>query len=118
MGMDNPVPTFSTLVSRIRDEHPDLSYIHIVEPDEPGKQVGAVVRSNTFIRELWLPRPLIFANNFKRGTAIAVTQRDDGVLVAFARKFLANVGYPTILFAEKSRMTSLSVARPGCEAQG
>ncbi|KAI0027625.1 NADH:flavin oxidoreductase/NADH oxidase [Vararia minispora EC-137] len=94
MGMLDPIPTFSSIVSHIRDAYPEMAYIHVVEPDEEGKRVELgggqqVIHSNDFIRKLWLPRPLICTNGFERDTAIKAAEMD-GVLVGFARKYLAN----------------------------
>lgn len=34
MGMPDPIPTFAELVTRIRDNHPDFAYIHVIEATE------------------------------------------------------------------------------------
>jgi len=89
MGMSDPIPTFSALVSRIKGKHSDLAYIHVVEPDIEGQEVGNAVQSNAFIRDIWLPRPLICANGFELQTAIEAAETK-GLLVGFARKYLSN----------------------------
>lgn len=32
MGMEDPIPTFSYLVKHLAELHPDLAYLHVVEP--------------------------------------------------------------------------------------
>ena len=32
MRMKDPVPTFTYLVSRLAEEHPNLAYLHLIEP--------------------------------------------------------------------------------------
>ena len=34
--MDDPIPTFSYLVSRIVERHPNLAYLHVTEPRVAG----------------------------------------------------------------------------------
>ena len=34
--MDEPMPTFSYIVSEIAKRHPELAYIHVVEPRAQG----------------------------------------------------------------------------------
>ncbi|PBK85284.1 FMN-linked oxidoreductase [Armillaria gallica] len=96
MRMDDPVPTFSYLVTKIGQRHPDLAYLHVVEPRVSGTitrdDVGAH-ESNDFIRELWAPRPLISAGGYKREEAMKVAD-EKGDLVAFGRYFISNPDLP------------------------
>ncbi|KAI0051176.1 NADH:flavin oxidoreductase/NADH oxidase [Auriscalpium vulgare] len=94
MGMDDPVPTYSTLVQRVRDTHPDLSYLHVVEPridgifmrehvaDEPAE-------SNDFIRAIWGNRRIISAGGYNRASGIVAAEKT-GNLIAYGRAFVAN----------------------------
>lgn len=36
MRMDDPIPTFTYLVSKVVETHPDLAFIHLVEPGVGG----------------------------------------------------------------------------------
>ena len=36
MRDDDPVPTFTYLVNKIKEKHPDLAYIHVVAPGALG----------------------------------------------------------------------------------
>ncbi|KAI0636631.1 FMN-linked oxidoreductase [Trametes polyzona] len=95
MRMKNPVPTFSYLVTRIREKHPDLAYIHVVEPGVLGFIDVEQRReeSNDFIRDIWLPRPLISAGRYDRDSALKRCERT-GELIAFGRLFIANPDLP------------------------
>ena len=95
MGMPDPGPTYSALVEYFKSSHPDLAYIHVVEPEVKGKIVDGVVYSNAFIHDLWSPRPLIRTGGFDRQTALVATQSKD-TLVGFARNYLATVRFPII----------------------
>lgn len=103
MRMRDPIPTFKHLVSRLKTLYPEFAYIHLVEPRanddvERNAAAGEVKRepvptlsqSNDFIREIWLPRPLITAGGYTRDIALQVAEQT-GELIAFGRHFIANV---------------------------
>lgn len=95
MGMSDPVPQFSHLVRSLREMHPDLAFLHMIEPGIAGSgdatNTRAHVReSNDIFREIWAPRPFITAGAFTRTAAIAHAD-ERGDLVAFGRLFIANV---------------------------
>ncbi|KAJ7830663.1 hypothetical protein B0H14DRAFT_3464667 [Mycena olivaceomarginata] len=99
MGMADPKPTFTHLVSQIKKSHPHLAYIHVVEPRIAGdndKTDGAhgTEASNDFIRDIWRPNPIISAGGYTRQTALERAEKDDGELIAFGRQFLANPDLP------------------------
>ncbi|KAJ3769320.1 NADH:flavin oxidoreductase/NADH oxidase [Lentinula raphanica] len=109
MGMENPIPTFSYLVSKLKEIFPKLAYLHVVEPGISG---GAYVEStssalNDFIRDIWLPRPLITCGRYSRQSALEVSEKaltqleneglakdSGGELIAFGKLFLANPDLP------------------------
>ncbi|KAK0499112.1 hypothetical protein EDD18DRAFT_62765 [Armillaria luteobubalina] len=97
MRMDDPIPTFSRLVTEIGQRHADLAYLHVIEPrvdgtdtrkDEPGAN-----ESNDFIRKLWAPKPLISAGGYTREEAMKIAD-EKGELVAFGRYFISNPDLP------------------------
>ncbi|KAI0742949.1 NADH:flavin oxidoreductase/NADH oxidase [Daedaleopsis nitida] len=95
MRMSDPVPTFSYLVSRLAADHPNLSYLHVVEPGLAGNldidpQAG---ESNEFIRKIWSPRPLVSAGGYTREKAIKVAE-ETGQLIAFGRAYSSNPDLP------------------------
>ncbi|KAK0194721.1 hypothetical protein F5146DRAFT_1102141 [Armillaria mellea] len=91
MGMQDPVPTFSYFVSEIKRRHPDLAYLHIVEPrvaiDKPGK--ANALESNDFIRRIRAPKPLISAGGYTRESAMQTADRK-GDIITFGRYFISN----------------------------
>ena len=93
MREPHPEETFSYLVSAIKDNYPDLAYIHVIEPPVLGDDLpkGEQTESNDFIRDIWQPRPLITAGGFTRASATE-TVEEKGGLVAFGRHFMSNVG--------------------------
>ncbi|KAJ7155176.1 hypothetical protein C8R46DRAFT_1296487 [Mycena filopes] len=98
MGMADPLPTFSYVVSQLAAHHPTLAYLHLVEPRVSGnftrEDVGAH-ESNAPLRALWAPRPLIRAGGFSRESALEVGESGD--LVAFGRWYTSNPDLPARL---------------------
>ncbi|KAJ7448243.1 NADH:flavin oxidoreductase/NADH oxidase [Mycena galericulata] len=99
MGMIDPIPTFSYIVSEIKRLYPNFAYIHLIEPRiaadssvEPSAENAA--HSNDFIREIWNERPLISAGGYTRDTAILLAEQRNNALVAFGRQFIANPDLP------------------------
>ncbi|KAI0057199.1 FMN-linked oxidoreductase [Artomyces pyxidatus] len=104
MRMEDPIPTFSALVTKIRDTYPEFAYIHVVEGritgNEDDEKYNHHTDSNQFLREIWGKRPYIAAGGFHADTAAATVEKDGG-LIAFGRYFLANPDLPTRLKTEK-----------------
>ena len=93
MRMEDPIPTFSYLVEQLKAKHPNLAFVHVVEP----RVDAATTRdsypeewSNDFIRDIWAPRPLISAGAYTRESAIEAADKK-GDIIAFGRHFISNV---------------------------
>ncbi|KIY64420.1 NADH:flavin oxidoreductase/NADH oxidase [Cylindrobasidium torrendii FP15055 ss-10] len=99
MRMEDPKPTFTYLVTQIREKHPNFAYLHVIEPRANGMDVLESVPEdwdNDFIRDVWAPRPFIAAGGFEASSAKeAADQKGD--LIAFGRKFIANPDLPLCL---------------------
>ncbi|KAL0953032.1 hypothetical protein HGRIS_007234 [Hohenbuehelia grisea] len=99
MGMPDPVPTYSYVVSQLAQRHPNLAYIHVVEPrvsgvyDRDASVIGAH-ESNDFLRKIWAPRPFISAGGFVRETAVQSAEAHENELVAFGRWYISNPDLP------------------------
>ncbi|KAA1467027.1 NADH:flavin oxidoreductase/NADH oxidase [Dentipellis sp. KUC8613] len=92
--MDDPIPTFSEFVRRVKDAYPDFAYLHVVEPRINGEEFQNVsTQTNEPLRQIWAPKPFIVAGGFSREEAIhAADERN--VLVAFGRYFISNPDLP------------------------
>ncbi|PBK87345.1 FMN-linked oxidoreductase [Armillaria gallica] len=92
MNMKEPKPTFAHLVSQIKTQHPDLAYLHIIEPRIFGnfdrETVGADEEKD-FIRELWASKTLIAAGGYNRQTAMEAADKTSD-LITFGRHFISN----------------------------
>lgn len=96
MRMQDPRPTFEYFISRLRDEYPDIAFLHIIEPGIVGAGTAEPIsgdESNDFIREIWQPRPIISAGEYRCKTAFEAADKY-GYLIAFGRAFLANPDLP------------------------
>lgn len=94
MGMADPIPQFTHFVSSLNSAHPDLVYLHAVEPlmgtnaTEGSYLFG---ESNDFLRHIWGSKPFISAGGYTRESAIARADNHSEELVAFGRQFISNV---------------------------
>ena len=96
MRMADPVPTFSYLVQKLKENFPDLAYIHTVEPrvygnvDAGASEIGEGDTIDIF-REIWGDKTLITAGGFRTSEDIAETVKTKGGLIALGRYFISNV---------------------------
>ncbi|KAJ7931718.1 hypothetical protein B0H13DRAFT_831706 [Mycena leptocephala] len=96
MHFDNPKPTYTHLITELRDRYPELAYLHVVEPRVDGSETVENIKdgySNDFIRDIWGDRRLISAGGYTRETALAAAE-EKGDLIAFARPYIANPDLP------------------------
>ncbi|KAK7442715.1 hypothetical protein VKT23_015961 [Stygiomarasmius scandens] len=102
MGMKDPKPTFSYVVSEIKKAHPTLAYIHVVEARAKGYDIVEVPKeeNNDFLREIWTSpendedgRRLISSGGYSRDVALETADKKEDI-IAFGRLFLANPDLP------------------------
>lgn len=94
MKMDDPGPQFTYFVSALKSKHPNLAYLHLIEPRINGYKEathGSSNESNDFVRAIWKPLPLIVAGGYTRESALK-TAEENGDLVAFGQFYISNVG--------------------------
>lgn len=101
MKMPDPRPTFAYLVTALRDKHPKMAYLHVIEPRVTG--ISDIVpnqgENNDFLRKIWNTgeggeeRIFISAGGHTRETALR-TAEDKGGLIAFGRLYISNVRAP------------------------
>lgn len=117
--MQDPIPTFSHLISTLLEAHPELAYIHVVEPRISGAddRTGHIPASETndFIRDIVRQKgkgtKMISAGGYTRELAIEAADAN-GDLIGYARLFLSNVGHLNLIYlAEMLTMRLLWIAR-------
>ena len=120
MGMKDPLPTFTTLIERVRDAHPKLAFLHAVEPRVFGDgDLDATdenrTQSNEELRKAWGDRPYIAAGGMKGDNASKMVEKHGG-LVAFGRDFIANVS--CVFGSQRSYFSNLITARSSFATEG
>lgn len=102
MGMQNPKPTYAYLVGQILERHPELAYIHAIEPRVDSTTLRAVIPegwSNDFLRDIWVSpgneRRFISTGGYNRPLAFEFAEDKDDI-IAFGRHFLSNVRFLAI----------------------
>lgn len=99
MGMQQPIPQFSHVVSELKARFPELAYLHVVEPRRDF--ADHLQGSNDVFRAIWEPKVLITSSGYNRDLAIKVADKayaqGSTELVAFGRHFLANVSNTSTL---------------------
>jgi NADPH2 dehydrogenase len=92
--MKNPIPQFAHFVSELKLRHPNLAYLHVIEPRINGNVDRASQiqhhESNEFLRTIWSPLTYVSAGGYDRESAINVAETTDS-LITFGRYFLSNV---------------------------
>jgi NADPH2 dehydrogenase len=100
MSAADSAPTYSHIIAELRRRHPDLAFIHVVEPRVDDLSWGPTLptgASNDFIREVWHEKRLITSDRYTRESGMQ-TADGKGDLIAYGRPFIANVGFVHILF--------------------
>ncbi|KAI5893070.1 FMN-linked oxidoreductase [Schizophyllum commune H4-8] len=98
MRMKDPIPQFSYFTAQLKARHPDLAYLHVVEPrisgidDRTNEDIGAE-EQNDFLREIWAPGVVISAGGYTRETALK-TADEKGDLIGMGRWFISNPDLP------------------------
>ena len=95
MRMKDPVPQFTYFTTQLKTQHPNLAYLHVVEPRISGidnradEDIGAG-EQNDFLREIWAPSVVISAGGYTKETALKAAE-EKGDLIAMGRWFISNV---------------------------
>ncbi|KAH6893960.1 NADH:flavin oxidoreductase/NADH oxidase [Coprinopsis sp. MPI-PUGE-AT-0042] len=99
MKMKNPIPQFEHVISSLVESHPDLAYVHFVEPEISGHAIVPTEEgeSSDPFRKIWGSRPFISCGNYTRESATKVAE-EKGDIVAFQGRLL-----PTLICLSDSR---------------
>ncbi|KAH8925078.1 putative NADPH2 dehydrogenase chain OYE2 [Atractiella rhizophila] len=101
-GMADSSKETAHLISFLKENYSDLSYIHLITPRIDGnieKAVGPSAKANdTFmeLRKSWAPRALVLAGGFSPTEALKEVEQAEGenLLIAFGRYFISNPDLP------------------------
>ena len=97
MGMPDPIPTFTGLVTHIRDSYPEFAYIHIIEATDivlTGPKVSFTRPPVNFLRDVWGDRPYIANASYERDTAMEAVEKEGSlVLGATSCRMLVSISH-------------------------
>ena len=79
-------------MTELRDRHPDLAYIHVIEShsDDFVPRVPLESESNEFIRKIWGNGTYISAGGHTKESGIEFADKY-GHLIAYGRAYISNV---------------------------
>ncbi|KAI9432674.1 hypothetical protein H4582DRAFT_2061507 [Lactarius indigo] len=111
MGMPDPIPTYTELVTRVRDTYPDLAYLHVIEITNMVRTFGQTEtkQPTKFLRDIWGKRPYIANGSYERDTAIEAVEKEGG-LVSFGRYFISNVGVNYLIPSQRTLIENIVLA--------
>ncbi|KAL0066629.1 hypothetical protein AAF712_006433 [Marasmius tenuissimus] len=97
MGIKDRKETYGHLASELKSRHPNLAYLHVVEPRMDQMTLMAEDFSpttqgdeNDYLREIWAPKTYISAGGYTLESALQRTAKRSTELIGFGRAFLAN----------------------------
>ncbi|GAA6042877.1 hypothetical protein JCM8097_007205 [Rhodosporidiobolus ruineniae] len=84
--------TFGYVTEEIRKRHPNVAYLHFIEPRFNDFQVKDVAEEENldFVRDIWSPRPLIVSGGHTAETAAETADKHENTIVSFGRHFTSN----------------------------
>jgi len=90
MGKTNPIPQFTHFVSTLKERHPKLAYIHVVEAvtSEDDNASADADKSNDFLRAIWQPLPYISVGGYITREKAMKPADEKGDIVACARMYV------------------------------
>ncbi|KAF5101246.1 hypothetical protein D0Z03_000640 [Geotrichum reessii] len=93
----SPIPQFSYLIAELQKRAlagKELAYISLVDPrlifgNKADEYYISTTKSNSFVRQIWTG-VIVKASGFEYESAKEETDKDDKVIIAFGRDFIAN----------------------------
>ncbi|KAF8600096.1 NADH:flavin oxidoreductase/NADH oxidase [Ceratobasidium sp. AG-I] len=113
VGMKNPIPTYSYIISELAKRHSELAYIHMIQPgiESAGEGVpqeleDGIEPSNDFAYNLWSPRTYITGGGYTPTAASETVSKFANTGVALGRLFISNPDLPLRIRAGYALATS------------
>ncbi|CAE6505798.1 unnamed protein product [Rhizoctonia solani] len=101
MGMRNPVPTYTYIISELAKNHPELAYIHMIEPGINSAENGTtqeldegVKASNDFAFQIWSPRTYLTGGGYDQKSAPKTADQLNNTAIVIGRLFISNPDLP------------------------
>ncbi len=92
MDRASTTETFSYITSQLKARHPQLAYLHLVEPRADGVKdvTPGEGEALDFLAQLWAPKPLLVAGGHKREDAQKSAEKYENSVAVFGRYFISN----------------------------
>ncbi|SCV69907.1 BQ2448_1301 [Microbotryum intermedium] len=86
------IDTYTYYVKQIKENHPELAYVHAVESRIAGNVTEEADERETldFLYDIWAPSPFLLAGGFKREDAEHVTAARKNTAIVYGRYFISN----------------------------
>ncbi|CAE6449167.1 unnamed protein product [Rhizoctonia solani] len=101
MGMRNPVPTYTYIISELAKRHSELAYIHMIEPGINSADNGTtqeldegVKASNDFAFDIWSPRTYLTGGGYDHKSAPKTAETLSNTAITIGRLFISNPDLP------------------------
>ncbi|CCO28593.1 Festuclavine dehydrogenase subunit FgaOx3 OS=Neosartorya fumigata (strain ATCC MYA-4609 / Af293 / CBS 101355 / FGSC A1100) GN=fgaOx3 PE=3 SV=1 [Rhizoctonia solani AG-1 IB] len=101
MGMKNPVPTYTHIIAGLAEKHPELAYIHMIEPGINSADDGTtqeldegVTASNDFAFQIWSPRTYLTGGGYNHKSAPKTADKLENTAIVIGRLFISNPDLP------------------------
>ncbi|CAE6363050.1 unnamed protein product [Rhizoctonia solani] len=101
MGMRNPIPTYTHIISGLVQKHSELAYIHMIEPGINSADDGTtqeldegVDASNNFAFQIWSPRTYLTGGGYNHKSAPKTADKLENTAIVIGRLFISNPDLP------------------------
>ncbi|KAJ1307957.1 hypothetical protein OPQ81_002034 [Rhizoctonia solani] len=101
MGMRNPIPTYTYIISELAKRHPELAYIHMIEPGINSAENGTtqeldegIIASNDFAFQIWTPRTYLTGGGYDHRSAPKAADMLENTAIVIGRLFISNPDLP------------------------
>lgn len=84
--------TFGYLVTEVKKRHPDLAFMHVVEPRIAGANDRTVEEGESidFLHDIWAPKVVLVAGGLNPESAKELTEQWKNAVAVFGRSFISN----------------------------
>lgn len=87
----NPIPTYSCLISALKDKIPNLAYLSVIESEEDKEKENV-----DWLRDIWKQNGGIFMSNMKHTRESGIKFAERGDMILYGELFISNVSFSLI----------------------
>jgi len=96
MKEPDPLPVFSALVSALKSSHPNMAYVHVVEPRAKGYDIVDHPKEESIdpLYDIWKPNAFLSCGGWDENSAEIAAEKKDSLAIVFGRWFISNPDLP------------------------